>query len=64
MCLFRPGDIVKWKPIEREAYDQAVADVEAGRFTPLMRNVTFSLDEFNRDIDGYNRKLDEVLHGN
>ena len=64
MCLFRPGDIVKWKPIEREAYDQAVADVEAGRFAPLMRNVTFSLDEFNRDIDGYNRKLDEVLHGN
>jgi len=64
MCLFRPGDIVKWKPIEREAYDQAVADVEAGRFTPLMRNVTFSLDEFNRDIDGYNRNLDEVLHGN
>jgi urea carboxylase len=64
MCLFRPGDIVKWKPIVREAYDQAVADVEAGRFAPLMRNVTFSLDEFNQDIDGYNRKLDEVLHGN
>jgi hypothetical protein len=31
MCLFKPGDIVKWKPIDREAYDQAVADVEAGR---------------------------------
>ena len=23
MCLFKPGDIVKWKPIDREAYDQA-----------------------------------------
>jgi urea carboxylase len=64
MCLFKPGDIVKWKPIGREAFDQATADVESGRFAPLMRNVTFSLAEFNRDIDGYNRKLDGVLHDN
>jgi urea carboxylase len=63
MCLFKPGDIVKWKPIDRTQYDAAVADVEAGKFTPLMKNVTFSLDEFNKNIDGYNRKLDEVLHG-
>ena len=28
-----------------------------------MRNVTFSLDEFNKDIDGYNRKLEGALHG-
>ena len=63
MCLFRPGDIVKWKPIDRAAYDAAVADVEAGKFAPLMRDVTFSLDEFQKDIDGYNRKLDGVLHG-
>ncbi len=63
MCLFKPGDIVKWKPIDRAQYDAAVADVETGKFTPLMKNVTFSLDEFNKNIDGYNRKLDEVLHG-
>jgi urea carboxylase len=63
MVLFRPGDIVKWKPIDREAYDAAVADVEAGRFAPLMRNVTFSQEEFSKDIDAYNRKLDEALHG-
>jgi len=63
MCLFRPGDIVKWKPIDRTAYDAAVADVEAGRFAPLMRDVSFSLTEFNRDIDAYNRKLEGVLHG-
>ena len=63
MCLFNPGDIVKWKPITREAYDQAVTDVEAGKFAPLIRDVTFSLDEFQQDIDGYNRKLDGVLHG-
>jgi urea carboxylase len=64
MCLFKPGDIVKWKPIDRQAYDAAVADVEAGRFAPRMRNVTFSLDEFHEDIDAYNRKLEGALNGN
>ena len=64
MVFFRPGDIVKWKPIDRAAYDAAVADVEAGRFAPRMRDVTFSLDEFHKDIDGYNRKLEGVLNGN
>lgn len=63
MCLFRPGDIVKWKPIRREAYDSAVEDVNAGRFVPLMRDVTFSLLDFNRDNDGYNSALEGVLHG-
>ncbi len=63
MVFFRPGDIVKWKPIDRAAYDAAVADVEAGRFAPRMRDVTFSLDEFHKDIDGYNRKLEGVLNG-
>ena len=63
MCLFRPGDIVKWKPIDRAAYDAAVVDVDAGRFAPVIRDVSFSLTEFNRDIDAYNRKLEGVLHG-
>ena len=59
----KPGDIVKWKPLGREEYDTAVADVDAGRFVPLIRNVTFSLADSNHDIDAYNRKLDGVLHG-
>ena len=61
--LFRPGDIVKWKPIDREEYDQTVADVEAGKFQPRIREVSFALDEFEKDIDGYNRKLQEALYG-
>ncbi len=61
MALFNPGDIVKWQPIDRAAYDQIEADVAAGRFEPKMRQIDFSLDEFNRDIDGYNRKLLEAL---
>jgi urea carboxylase len=63
MVFFRPGDIVKWKPVDRDAYDAAVEDVEAGRFAPTIREVDFDLDAFNADIDGYNRRLLETLHG-
>ena len=61
MVFFKPGDIVKWKPIGREEYDQAVAEVDANRFTPRMADVTFDLDAFNKDIDGYNRMITEAL---
>lgn len=64
MVFFRPGDIVKWKPIDRERYDAAVADVAANRFVPLIRDVSFDLEDFNKDIDGYNRRLEEALYGN
>jgi urea carboxylase len=64
MVFFRPGDIVKWKPIDRAAYDSAVAEVAAGKFAPRMRNVTFSLGEFQKDTAGYNHKLEGVLNGN
>jgi len=62
MVFFNPGDIVKWKPITREEYDADVAAVEAGTFMPRMANVTFSLDDFNADIDGTNAKLMEALN--
>ncbi len=64
MVFFKPGDIVKFKSIDRETYDHDVAEVEAGRFEPLVRDLTFSLDEFHADIDGYNAKIAEVLYGN
>ena len=28
-----------------------------------IREVSFALDEFEKDIDGYNRKLQEALYG-
>src|SRR4030095_8359299 len=52
MCLFKPGDIVKWKPITRPEYDEALKEVEANTFKPVMRDVTFDLDDFQKDIDG------------
>jgi len=64
MCLFKPGDIVKWKPIGREEYDATAADVDKGKYAPLMRKVKFDLNDFNKGIDAYNHKLLEVLHAN
>ena len=62
MVFFRPGDIVKFKPVDRDEYDQTVADVEAGRFAPRMREVKFDLREFAKDMDAYNRSLEGRLN--
>ena len=62
MVFFRPGDIVKWKRISRDEYDQCTADVEAGRYTPRISDVVFSLEDFNRNIDGTNARLEEALY--
>ena len=53
---------MKWKPIQRDGYDAALADVQAGRFEPRIRNVIFDLTAYNADIDGTNAKLMEVLN--
>jgi urea carboxylase len=37
--------------------------VAANRYMPKVREVTFDLDEFNKDIDGYNARLEGVLNG-
>ncbi|MFM9923040.1 carboxyltransferase domain-containing protein [Variovorax sp. H27-G14] len=63
MVFFRPGDIVKWKPIDRAEYDRQVAQVEAGTYTLHMAPVSFSLNDFLADPDGYNQQLLKVLHG-
>ena len=62
MVFFRPGDIVKWRPLDRAEYDQLISEVQAGRFEPRIRNVVFSLDEFNADLDGTNAELMEALY--
>jgi urea carboxylase len=62
MAFFRPGDIVKWKPISRDEYDRDVAAVEAGTFNLTVRPVAFSLNAFHKDPAGYSQQLVEVLH--
>lgn len=57
MVFFRPGDIVKWKPITRQEYDRDLAAVEAGSFELRMRPVSFSLEQFLADPAAYNAAL-------
>lgn len=62
MVFFNPGDIVKWKPIDRDEYDATLAAVENNSYEPTISQVEFDLNQFNADIDGYNARLLEVLH--
>ena len=64
MVFFHPGDIVKWKPIDRAEYDKHVAEVEAGTYQLRIEPVSFSLKDFLADPDGYNKQLLKVLYGN
>ena len=61
MVFFRPADIVKFTPVDRERYDAHVAEVEAGTFRITQRPVEFALAPFLDDPDGYNARLLEVL---
>jgi len=62
MVFFKPGDIVKFKPIDREEYDRIVAAVEVGTYAPRIAEVDFDLEAFNADMVGTNRKLMEALN--
>ena len=62
MVFFKPGDIVKFNPIDRAEYDRIVAEVEAGTYEPRIAEVEFDLDAFNADMEGVNAKLKEALY--
>ncbi len=62
MVFFRPGDIVKFKPIGPDEYEHTVAEVAANRFSPTIRELKFDLREFQKDIDGYNSKLESTIN--
>jgi urea carboxylase len=62
MVFFKPGDIVKWKPIARAEYDRILAEVEADTYVPRIAEVDFDLDAFNADMPGTNAKLMEALN--
>jgi urea carboxylase len=63
MIFFKPGDIIKFKPVDRDGYDAALEEVERGRFEPPIRPVTFSLDDFHADPASTNAKILGALHG-
>ena len=63
MIFFRPGDIVKFRPVGREEYDLIAAELAAGRWAPRIQPAEFSLDAFEADPAGTNARLLETLHG-
>jgi urea carboxylase len=63
MIFFKPGDIVKFKPVGRDGYDAALEEVERGKFEPPIRPVTFSLNDFHTDPASTNAKILGALHG-
>ncbi len=64
MVFFRPGDIVKFKPLSRAEYDADLAKVQAGTFDLRIREVKFSLQDFIKNPTAYNQQLTETLYGN
>ncbi len=63
MVFFRPGDIVKWRPIDRAEHDDIAEKVARGAWEPKIAEVEFDLAAFNADMDGTNAKLMEALRG-
>ena len=61
MILFRPGDIVKFRPVDRDEYDQILAAVEHGDYHLRSAPVEFSLHEFESDPAGYPASILETL---
>ncbi|PWC15072.1 allophanate hydrolase [Brenneria roseae subsp. americana] len=62
LVFFRTGDIVQFKPIDPQHYEQDVQAVEQGTFALRIRPVTFELDKFVADPTRYKHYLQEVLY--
>ena len=63
MIFFKPGDIIKFKPVGRDGYHAALEEVERGKFEPPIRPVTFSLNDFHADPASTNAEILGALHG-
>jgi len=63
MVFFRPGDIVKFKPVTEAEYNNIQAEISAGTFRYRQVPVTFDLSKALADPEGYNQELMEALNG-
>lgn len=60
--FFRAGDILKFRPIDREEYDAIRAEVEAKTYRYRMVDIDFEPHAFFDDPDGYNAELSRKLY--
>ncbi|MBC7762899.1 MAG: carboxyltransferase domain-containing protein [Candidatus Saccharibacteria bacterium] len=63
MVFFKPGDIVKFKPIGEEEYERIQAEIKTGTYTYRQASVVFDLERALADPAGYNRQIMEALNG-
>ncbi|SDI00233.1 urea carboxylase [Arthrobacter subterraneus] len=63
MIFFRPGDIVKFRPVEEAEYLDIQAQVEAGAYRYRQAPVTFDLERALDNPAQYNKDIMEQLNG-
>lgn len=61
MVFFRPGDLVKFRPVDEPEYERIKQQVEDGSFRYRIVPVEFDAEKALADLDGYNTSLLEVL---
>ncbi|WP_129114695.1 5-oxoprolinase subunit B family protein [Halegenticoccus tardaugens] len=62
MVFPEPGDILKFRRIDREEYDAIREEIEAGTYEYRTSEVAFSPEAFFEDPAGYNERLTEALY--
>jgi len=63
MVFFRPGDLVKFKPVDEDEYRAIEARVAAGTYRYRVAEVEFDADQALTDPLGYNDTLLGALNG-
>lgn len=63
MIFFRPGDLVKFKPVTQEQYEAIQEQVANGSFRYRQAPVDFALADALADPEANNRKIMEILDG-
>lgn len=63
MVFFKPGDIVKFRPIDETEYRAIQAEVDAGTYTYRQAPVSFDLQRALADPVAYNKEIMEQLDG-
>ncbi|MDJ0356819.1 carboxyltransferase domain-containing protein [Paenarthrobacter sp. PH39-S1] len=63
MIFFKPGDIVKFRPVDKTEYERIQEQVEDGTFVYRQASVTFNLAEALENPVRYNNEILERLNG-
>lgn len=55
--LLKPGDVIRWRSVDREEYDRIWAGIEAGTNRFRIRRVIFEPETYLKDPEGYTKSL-------